>query len=81
MGGHDGRAPALSAIDSLCAAGSAMGSLVREVIASALRVASSANPAQAASAGLNPAVTVTPGNDAAEPAGDLSGAFPRGGDR
>ena len=28
-----------------------------------------------------PAVTVTPGNDAAEPAGDLSGAFPRGGDR
>ena len=28
-----------------------------------------------------PAVTVAPGNDAAEPAGDLSGAFPRGGDR
>jgi hypothetical protein len=60
---HEDRVPAPSAIDSSRAPGSVseMGSSardVREVIAIALRVASSANPAQAASAGLNPAVTL-----------------------
>ena len=57
---HRGRVPAPLAIDGSRAPGpgSGMGSSVREVIAVALRVASSANPAQAASAGLNPAVTL-----------------------
>ena len=50
--------PAQSAIDSSCALGSGMVSRVREVIAIALRVASRASPAQAASAGLNPSVTL-----------------------
>ena len=59
--GSDGRrVPAPPAMDSSRESGSGlgMGPSVREVIAIALRVASSANPAQAASAGLNPSVTL-----------------------